>query len=73
MGVVVGFVVTLLCALLGASFGSYCSIEYGGGIGALAGLITGLVGSHYGWERYCARRREYRLRMELPAPRKRAA
>jgi len=73
MGVVVGFIVTLFGALFGASFGSYCSIEYGGWIGSSAGLVIGLVVSHYGWERYRSRSRRARLRIELPASRKRAA
>jgi hypothetical protein len=70
MGVVLGFLATLLGALFGASFGSFCSIEYGGLIGATVGLLTGLIGSHYGWSCYCAarsRRQEYRFRMEWKA------
>jgi hypothetical protein len=77
MGVIIGFFATLLGALFGASFGSYCSIEYGGAAGFLIGLVVGLVASHYGWSRYRAsraRRRKFGMRIEVKAvERKRAA
>jgi hypothetical protein len=77
MGVIIGFFATLLGALFGASFGSYCSIEYGGAVGSLTGLLIGLVSSHYGWARYRAsraRRRQFGMRIVVKAvERKRAA
>jgi hypothetical protein len=76
MGIVIGFLATLLGALFGASFGSWCSIEYGGWIGSSAGLLIGLIGSQYAWSRFHARRRAVRLRIELRSgdvPGKRAA
>jgi hypothetical protein len=75
MGLVIGFLATLSGALLGASFGSYCDIEYGGAVGFAIGLLAGLVSSEYAWRRYRAgRKRREVLRMELRAMgRKRAA